>query len=121
MDFWLRSYYANMTGFKPNSRIFFPLHQRQIEKLYKDESIICQVACLPDDEDVILGFAVFGNDYTLHYVGVKETFKNLGVCKELLKSIFKDRAEITVSHWTKDIKHIQKLYKVNYNPYRFYQ
>lgn len=121
LDFWLRSHYKSMTGYKPSSKVFFQNHQKQIEKLHESQSIICQVACLPDDEDVILGFAVFGTDYTLHYVGVKETFKKLGIAKKLLKSFFKDRSEITVSHWGKDIKHIQKIYRVNYNPYRFYQ
>lgn len=121
MDFWLRTYYSKLTGYKPSSKVFFSCHQKQIEKLNSSGLINCQIACLPEDENVILGFAVFGGDYTLHYVGVKESFKRLGVCKHLLRSIYKDRSEVTVSHWTKDIQYIQKIYKVNYNPYKFYQ
>ena len=121
MDTWLRSFFANQSGYREDSKIFFSHHQKQIEKLNNEGKIICQVACLPDDEDIILGFAVFGLDYTLHYIAVKETFKRLGVAKMLLKSFFKDRSEITVSHWTKDVQHIKKVYKVIYNRYRFFQ
>jgi ribosomal protein S18 acetylase RimI-like enzyme len=118
---WLRSYYSNMTGYKEKSSVFFSNHQKIIEKKYNDGEIVCLVACLNEDPDIILGFAVFGTDYTLHYIAVKSPYRKLGVAKALLKSFYKDRTEITVSHWTGDIKHIQKLYKVNYNRYKFFQ
>jgi len=121
MDMWLRSYYANMTGYREDGKVFFSNHQKQIEKLNSEEKLVCQVACSSEDEDIIFGFAVFGTDYTLHYVAVKETFKRLGVASLLLKSFYKDRREVTVSHWTKDVNHIKKIYKVNYNRYRFFQ
>ena len=121
LDFWLKNYYKFGTGYKPSWTIFFKYHQAQIIKLNSEGKLICQIACLPDDEDVILGFAVYGVDYSLHYIGVKESFKRLGIAKTLLKKFFKDRSEITVSHWTKDLQKLESLYKLKYNPYRFYQ
>jgi len=118
---WLRSFYSNQTGYKEKSDVYFANHQKQIKKLWANGSLFCYVAHDPSDEDVILGFAVFGNDYTLHYVCVKEIYKKMGVCKALLNHFYKSRDEITVSHWTKDCAIINKVYKVNYNRYKFFQ
>ena len=118
---WLRSYYSNKTGYKESSKVYYPEHQKQIKKLWNDGKLVCLVAVSPEDEEVILGFAVFGMDYTLHYVCVKEIYKKLGVGKGLLKRFYKDRKEVTVSHWTKDCAILNKIYSLNYNPYKFFQ
>ena len=121
LDSWLKSYFKNQTGYKEDGKVFFSSHQKQIEKLFNDGRLVVQVACLPDDDDIILGFAVFGTDYSLHYISVKQSFQRLGIARMILRSFYKDRSEITVSHWTKDIQHIKRIYKVNYNRYRFFQ
>jgi ribosomal protein S18 acetylase RimI-like enzyme len=120
MDMWLRSYYSNMTGYKEKASVFFKNHEKIIKDKHQAGEIICSVATMVGDDDLIMGFAVFGNDYTLHYVAVKETYKRMGIAKQLLRSFYKDRSEITVSHWTKDMKHVQRIYKANYNRYRFF-
>lgn len=121
LNTWIKSYYSTQTGYKEDYKTFAVNHQRQIERLFNEGKLIVQVACPHDDDESILGFIAFGTDYTLHYLAVKETFKRLGVAKKLAKSCFKDRSEIVVSHWTKDIEHIKRIYKVNYNRYRFFQ
>lgn len=117
---WLRSFYSNQTGYKEPSKVFFHEHQKQIKKLWNDKKLFCYLAVSPEDEDIILGFAVFGIDYTLHYVCVKEVYKRLGVARALLNMFYKNRSEIITSHWTKDCAHLNKIYKLNYNRYRFY-
>jgi hypothetical protein len=118
---WLRSYYSNQTGYKEKAETFYACHQKQIKKLWNSKDLLCYVAHDPNDEDIIFGFAVFGTDYTLHYVCVKEIYKKMGVCKALLTKFYKARDEITVSHWTKDCAALKKLYKLNYNRYKFFQ
>ena len=117
---WIKSFYSNGTGYRERMSVFHKGMEALIKGKYEDKSIIPLVACLDEDEDAILGFAVFGTDYTLHYVCVKETYKKMGISKILLGHMFKNRKEITVSHWTKDIKYIQKNYDVTYNRFKFF-
>ena len=117
---WIKSSYANITGYREKYSAYHKGLESIIKRKYEDGSIIPVVACLDSDPDFILGFAVFGTDYTLHYCFTKEAFKKLGVCKGLLAYIYKNKKEITVSHWCKDIIYIKKLYKVDYNRFKLF-
>lgn len=46
----------------------------------------CRVACDPEDEDTIVGFAAFTGD-ELHYVYVKKDFRGMGVARQLLDGL----------------------------------
>jgi hypothetical protein len=92
-----------------------------IRRKYENGELVCYVACLDDDSDFIIGFAAFGTDYTLHYAFVKEAFKRLGVCKQLLNYFYKTRKKITVSHWNKkNMDFISKMYEIEYNRFKFF-
>ena len=117
---WIKSSYSNVTGYKERYGVFHKGMEAIIKKKYQAKELIPYVACLDSDEDLILGFAVFGTDYTLHYVFVKEAFKKLGICNQLLSFMYKNKKEIIVSHWCKDIAHIKKNYKVEYNRFKLY-
>lgn len=117
---WIRSYYSNGTGYRERMGVFHKGMETLIKGKYENRSIIPLVACLDEDEDAILGFAVFGTDYTLHYVCTKETYKRMGICKMLLSHMYKSRKDIVASHWTLDIKFIRKMYNVEYNRFKFF-
>jgi GNAT superfamily N-acetyltransferase len=117
---WIKSAYSNVTGYREKYSVFHKGMESIIRKKYENGSIIPYIACLDSDPDFILGFAVFGNDYTLHYVFTKEAFKRLGVSKALLNHMYKNKTEIVVSHWCKDIAHIKKSYKVEYNRFKLF-
>lgn len=117
---WIKSAYSNVTGYREKYSVFHKGMELIIRKKYENGSFMPYIACLDSDPDFILGFAVFGNDYTLHYVFTKEAFKRLGVCKALLSYMYKNKNEIVVSHWCKDIAFIKKNYKVEYNRFKLF-
>lgn len=117
---WIKSAYNGGTGYFERYGVFHKGMDIIIKRKYESGEIDGFVACMEDDEDLILGFAVFGLDYCLHYIYVKEAFKKQGIARALLKHFYKSKTEIKVSHWTKDIKYIQKLYKVEYDRFKFF-
>lgn len=117
---WIKSSYSNATGYREKQSVYHKGLEHLIKKKYEQGELLPYVACLEEDPDLLLGFAVFGNDYTLHYCYTKEAFKRQGICKALLSFMLRNKTEITVSFWTKDIAFIKKLYKVNYNRFKFF-
>ena len=117
---FLKNYYSSMPGFKPESEVFFPNHQKQLEKLYSNGDIVVVVACLDDDEDLIIGYAIFGLDKTLHYVLVKESYKKMGMATRLIRHVIKDRKELVVSHYVPNCQILKRKFKLIYNPYKFF-
>lgn len=118
---WVKSSYKTGTGYMERPNIYHKGLDELIKKRYEEGSILAYVACLEEDADLILGFAVFGTDYTLHFIYVKEAFKRQGISKALLSFFYKSRKDIKVSFWTKDIKHIQKNYSLTYDRFRFFK
>lgn len=117
---WCKSSYNNGTGYKERLGIYHKGLDELIKKKYEAGELLAYVACLEDDEDLLLGFAVFGIDYSLHFVYVKQAFQKQGICKQLLSHFYRSKKDIKVSFWTKDIKYIQKLYSVTYDRFRFF-
>jgi hypothetical protein len=117
---WVKSSYNGGTGYKERLGVYHKGLDNFIKKKYESGEIDGFVACMEDDEDLILGFAVFGLNYCLHFAYTKEAFKKQGICKQLLNHFYKSKKDITVSFWTKDIKYIQKLYNVTYDRFKFF-
>jgi ribosomal protein S18 acetylase RimI-like enzyme len=79
------------------------------------------VACLADDEYVILGWACWERG-VLHYCYVKPEFRRLGIARSLLAlaGLLEDD-ELTCSHWSPDLKSsFGRDRWVRYDPYRFF-
>lgn len=113
---WLKSYYDELkrNGHKgvqyPKDDVFFQGHQAQIKKHLPSMTVMVCVA--PDDENQIIGY-IAGDLATLHYIYVKQVFRQMGVAKALSSSCsFKN-----YSHHTKYSKHICK--GLTYDPYKF--
>lgn len=117
---WVKSSYNNGTGYKERLGVYRKGLDELIKQKYEDGELLAYVACLEDDDDLILGFAVFGTNYCLHYTYVKEAFKKQGICKQLLNYFYKSKKDIKVSFWTSDVKYIKKHYNVTYDRFKFY-
>ena len=114
---WVNSYYAFMTGYKPNQKIFNVMQRRLILDILKESS--CYIACNKDDNDQIMGFIVVGNDDTLHYVFTKEIFEREGIATMLIKSVNIEKPYgISCSHITRQALNKLKGFKLRYNPFK---
>lgn len=120
-DSYLRNYYSSMTGYKPESSVFFPGQQRLLEKLIENDNAVFVIACSSDEPDIIFGWSLFSMDKTLHYVFVKEAYRRMGLSSKMLRHVLKEKTDLVVSHWNKDCAILRRKFKLVYNPYKFYQ
>ena len=64
--------------------IFFDRYKHVAQALVNDPNTILRVACLPEDEDVILGYSLQSRDSkTLYWVFTKAAWRRRGVAKSL--------------------------------------
>ena len=106
---WTRSYrHGSAMGKSLNSDAeFYKEYNKVIDWLLSQPDTEVHVACLPDQPPVILGYAV-SQKRILHFLFIKEAFKNLGIEESLLKEIGK----IDVyTHKTVSIKKIMHKYE----------
>ena len=73
-----------------------------------------RVACLPDDQDVILGYSIVSHDHKiLHWVQVKQVFRKKGIARSLVPKEVKQ-----VSHLTKlGVALLPKIPNSIFNPF----
>lgn len=91
---WLRGlYYGNDFFKKIDKDAFFDIYPKVITKLVADSTAVA--ACLSDDEDVVIGYAVY-QGAILHWVYVKEAFRKQGIATSMLPDSLK-----VVTHLTK--------------------
>jgi len=118
---WLRCFRQSpFTKHIPND-IFFDMHQQVIERFWKRPTAKTKIACLEDDENVIMGYLAFENTRpeTLHFCYVKETLQGEGVARELFKQSGIDLNEVHhFTHFTKDMETVSVKYRtLRYSPY----
>lgn len=74
---------------------FYSNYGQVIDRLLLKPSISLKVACLADEADVIVGYAI-SEPGTLHFVYVKSAFRGNGIAKQLLgSSVFSSVTHIT--------------------------
>ena len=120
---WLRAYYHGNGWRKGSQRSsdapidligtipkhdFMITYQKVIEALLKKSQI--NIACLKEDDDVILGYSVSQGDI-LHWVFVKDLWRKIGVSKMLIAKETK-----FVTHLTRLGRNI-KPNEWRYNPF----
>ncbi len=94
------------------SDAYFKHYHRVIETILDDFEVTVRVACLKEDPDVILGYAVYKND-TLHWTHVKKAWRKIGLARDLVPPNI-----TTVSNVTKvGISLLRKHPNVSFNPY----
>lgn len=97
---WLKSFrYGSYFAKKIKNEIFFKHHHIVVENIlsHKDTSVL--VASIEDDPDLILGYLVMAPKI-IHYIYVKDTFRNFGVARSLFKSNETNLNECQFTHWT---------------------
>ena len=95
--------------------MYYKEYNKVIDHLLTISTI--KVACLDDDEVVILGYAVFDRD-NIHYVFVKEAFRRLGIAKRLIESSL--ILPETCTHSTYIAEVIIEKFKLTYNPFSLF-
>lgn len=82
---WLRGLYHGDTWFgEIPKHIFMTNYHKVLELIIARPGIQIKVACLKEDPDVILGYAVIGNSSVLHWLFVKSAWRKIGIGKSLL-------------------------------------
>ena len=112
---WLRGLFYGGSHFSMMPKdIFMTNYHKVIEYILKNPKTTIKVACLKDDPEVILGYAILGNnETTLHYVFVKNAWRKIGLAKLLIPDTVK-----SVSHLTKTgIDMLKKHKEIVYNPF----
>lgn len=88
---WLKSFGKTSEARRMVSKIYFENYTRIIDQIFENDAYVA-IAVSPDDVDLIFGYIVFHWDTDinltfLHYVYVKEAFRDLKIAKRLLEQI----------------------------------
>lgn len=107
-------YYGNdCLGMMPKGT-FFEKYGKVLDQLFSRPEILVIKAVLPDDEDIIIGYAIVEGNETLHWVYVKPAWRNEGVARKMVDQIKLE----AVTHLTEVGKKILSNNKQNiYNPF----
>lgn len=95
--------------------IFMASYHEVAKALIASKNVTIKVACLKEDNNVILGYSVLSNDFqTIHWVFVKSAWRNKGIMKAILPSY-----PSTITHLTKlgKILMINKYPNAVFNPF----
>lgn len=111
---WLRGLYYGNSWFKEiNKDVFMTAYHKVIEFILKSPNTTVKVCCLKDDPEVILGYAVFGADNTLHWLFVKSIWRMRGVAKALVPNTIR-----RVTHLTKSgLTIMRRRQNVSFDPF----
>lgn len=115
---WLRGVYYGECGFKDVPKnVFMEAYHNYVEKILDSPAISVKVACLREDESVILGYAVLSTvTPTLYFVFVKQAWRKIGIAKALVPNTTK-----VVTHLTAVGRSILKKHSdVTLNPFLNY-
>ena len=116
---WLKSYRNSHFSKNIINTIYFQAHHRLIENLLKTEKVL--IACNKEDATQIYGYCCAGQEegiFTLHYIYVKQSFRNFGVAKILLHAFNHDKYTAGVyTHHTRFAENKAQDYNMLYHPY----
>lgn len=121
---WLKSFkYDSILGKSLRSSVFFTNYREVIDYILEDDDTEVNILYTPENENVILGYIVYTQkNYFLHYVYVKEDFRQFGVARQLLKSCLFDSEVIEYTHLTFTAQKIlQNQSGFVYNPFNLYK
>lgn len=108
---WLRSLYYGSQMRKIEQGAFFKAYPAVLDLLLKKPATVL-VACLNEDPNVILGYAILEPE-VLHWVYVKEAWRKQGIAKSLIgSSVLNSR-----THDTDMVDKIKIIKDLTYNPF----
>lgn len=125
---WSLSYQQSERVSTIPKRVYFPEQYKIIEdSFYKGTPI---VLCSVNDLNLIMGYIIFNiheNNLVIDWIGVKKTFRRMGICNFMLEnilSIHPDVDNVYYTHWpakqfevtVKCLTH-SNIKPIRYNPY----
>lgn len=120
---WLVSYRHSLHVKNIGNTVYFGEHHKVLERLFK--RCDARIACNPDDQNQIYGYVVFERitgTLVVHYCYVKQPYRRLGVCHQLLTAAGRNKEEPFVyTHETFLGNKLSGRFRAMYNPYVFYQ
>lgn len=118
---WLKCY-RKANAVKPiTNPIYFQEQHKIIESLVLDDRNFTIMACNPDDPSQIYGFVCAGyyeGIFTLHWIYVKQSFRNLRIGSTLLNAFEHDFGTAAVyTHHNHISSKLAPKYNMLYHPY----
>lgn len=112
---FLRGIYYGETFFSEVPKtLFMERYKLVAQALVNDRNTTIKVACLPDDQDVVLGYSIMSG-VTVNFVFVKAAWRQKGIAKSLLPD---NPTYVVPQHITKIGQSLlYKLPNVLYNPF----
>jgi hypothetical protein len=108
---WLNGlYYGNDWFREIDKNTYFENYHKVLEAIFKRPETQIIIACLKEDEDVILAYAITEGQ-TLHWIFTKPVWRRMGLSRLILKESIK-----AVSHLTRLGKSI-KPREWRFNPF----
>lgn len=117
---WLKSYRYSTDIQRVRDSEYYDTYQTLVKSMIKRSDVY--VACLREDEDVLVGYlAIERKDFDIiHYVFVKDLWRKIGVAKYLLRAA-EPRSGTKFTHWTSPIESISNKYEhFIFNPFLIY-
>lgn len=111
---WLRGLYYGESWFSLiDKKAFMKNYHTFLEQLLASDLVNVRVACLKDDPEVILGYAVVSSDHAaVHWVFTKSAWRNIGIAKMLVP-----KEVHTATHATKLGLRLMKSKGYTFNPF----
>jgi len=101
------------------AHVFFKEFPAIIDRILSDSETL--VASADEDDETIIGYIIFEPN-VVHYLFVKEAFRNLGIAKELIGQALAGKMEFTYTSRTHHIREIIKKYPgITFNPFKLYK
>lgn len=120
---WLNSYWDDISGSTfvndLSKTTFYRYHHKVIDALLKRSRIL--IGTPKEDSNVILAYIVMEEKTPpiLHYLYVKESFRNEGIATYLAKQFVSDFKNLIITHLTVSpkVQYLRNKYSLNYIPY----
>lgn len=95
--------------------IYFGNRPQELRDLLASASTRINIICLDDDQEVIIGYAVYSALGCLHWVYVKKAFRCQGIGKNVVMGLL---ARLNAySGLTHDGRRLMRHFKLHYNPW----
>jgi GNAT superfamily N-acetyltransferase len=104
-DSWLKEYRLSPFGVQVESDVYYPNYRKHVGRIIRASDVT--IACNPEDEDQIYGYAVhrlIGDIRVVSWLFVKAPFRAMGIGRRLFDEIGGADAVTHLSNWVTKTK-----------------
>mgnify|MGYP006270041487 CR=1 FL=1 len=92
---WLKGLYYGSDFWKQmKGDTYYSTYKRLIERILVTPGTKVKIACLKEDPEVVIGYAVYTGD-TLHWAFVKPQWRKMGIAKAIIPDTIKKVTHLT--------------------------